>query len=102
MSTSKQNIRESILNRMQLGEITASEANVEMVRAERVRVVVNKLPLEVRKALNEAVKNGLLGRMKKDGMKPEAYYHINFEHLAKAERSREERKKIDALKRICI
>lgn len=81
------------------GVMTAEQANVEMVRGERVRVV-SKLPKDVRNALNSAVKNGLLCHKKKSGKKPEVYYHPDFEYLANAERNLAERKAIEALKSV--
>lgn len=91
---SRQNDVEHLQDLMQRGELTADQANVQMVRNERVRVVVNGLPANVRKALNAAVRAGELGRMKKDGHKPECYFHPTFEYLAKAERARREREVI--------
>ena len=49
--------------------ISASEANVRKVEMMQVELVT-KLPMEVRRALNEAVKAGRLGRLKKDGLRP--------------------------------
>ena len=55
---SKQNAREYALDQLQQGKITADQANVLMVQIEGVRAVRNRLPREVRKALNDAVKAG--------------------------------------------
>lgn len=82
----KQNDLERLKDKMQRGELTAAEANVEMVRMMRVRLVTCRIPVDVRKALNAAVKSGHLGHMKKEGSKPEAYYHPTFDHLARSER----------------
>ena len=54
------------------GEMTADQANVEKVRMARV-MVVTKLPADVRRALNNAVKTGTLCHKKKDRLKPEVY-----------------------------
>jgi cell wall assembly regulator SMI1 len=91
-----QNDLEYVIDLMDRGGLTAAQANVELVRMSRVRVV-SKLTADVRKALNEAVKRGELSHKKKDGRKPEVYYHPNFEHLANAERDRVERETIQAL-----
>ena len=91
---SRQNDIEHLKDLIQKGELTADEANVQMVRYERFRMVVNSLPAAVRKALNAAVKRGELGHMKKDGHKPECYFHPTFEYLAVAERNRREREVI--------
>ena len=86
-----QNQLEHIIDMMQRGEITADQANVKKVLTQRVLLVVTKLPAGVRKALNAAVKNGELAHMKKDGHKPEVYFHPTFDYLAKGERSAHER-----------
>lgn len=80
----------SIKDRMSRGELTASDANVEMVRAERVRVINSIVPADIRKTLNAAVKAGSLGHMRKEGLKPEVYFHPAFEYLAKGERASRE------------
>ena len=73
------------------GELSLDQANVELIRIQRFRLITNSLPKNVRKALNEAVKNGELGHMKKEGHKPECYYHPTFDYLAKgARRAHEE------------
>lgn len=87
----KQNDREHLIDMVQRGEMTADQANVKKVRMQRVLLVTSRIPADVRKALNAAVKRGELGRMKKDGHKPEAYYHPTFECLAKSERNEHER-----------
>lgn len=96
-----QNDLEHLKDMIDLGKITAVQANVEMVRMARVKVVCNSIPSQIRKALNEAVKAGELCHKKKDGRKPEVYYHPNFEHLANDERNKAERKTIEALLSVC-
>ena len=83
-----QNDFEHFKDMVELGKMSVDEANVEMVRAARIKVVRGGLPSEVRKALNDAVKRGELGHMKKDGLKPEVYYHPTFDYMARAERNR--------------
>lgn len=61
--------------------------NVQLVRAQGVRIVY-RMPADVRKVLNQAVKAGLLGHIKKDGLLPEAYYHPNSQYKALEERER--------------
>lgn len=88
---SRQNDIERLKDLMQRGEITAAQANVQMVRDQRFRLVISGLPADVRKALNAAVKAGELGRMKKEGHKPECYYHPTFKYLAVEARNKRER-----------
>lgn len=97
-----QNDLEHLQDLLERGEITADEANVEMVRTARVRIVTNSMPKQVRKALNDAVKSGKLGHYKKDRNKPEAYFHPSFDYLARSERNRIEQETIQALMKTCI
>jgi len=96
-----QNDIEAIQDLVQRGEITVDEANVEMVRMERVKVV-HSLPASIRKVLNAAVKSGELCHKKKSGHKPEVYYHPGFEHLANEERNRAEKECLEALMKVCV
>ena len=81
-----QNDTEYLIDMVNRGEMTPDEANVQKVRMGRV-LVVSKLPSDVRRALNNAVKAGILCRKKKERFKPEVYYHPDFEHLANAVRN---------------
>ena len=83
----KQNDRERIVEMARSGAMTADQANVEKVRAQRVQLVTSRIPAQVRAALNEAVKRGELGHIKKDGHKPECYFHPSFDYMVPAERN---------------
>ena len=98
----RQNDIETIKDRLHLGEITADQANVEMVRSDRFRMVINSLPASVRKALNAAVKTGELGHMKKEGHKPECYYHPTFKYLAVEARNKREREIVGASRSVMV
>ncbi len=97
-----QNHIEHIRDMMQQGKLTAAEANVEMVLCGRVKLVTCRLPADVRKALNEAVKAGKLAHIAKSGKKPEAYYHPEFEYLMKGDRADYERETLNALRAVCV
>jgi hypothetical protein len=97
--TSYQNALDIASNKMQLGEITADQANVLIVQMMGVRVVT-KLSASVRKALNAAVKTGELGHIKKEGLKPEVYHHKNARGAALAIREREMRQSVQALNKV--
>jgi hypothetical protein len=99
-AANNQNNLERLIDQLQRGLITADEANVQKVLNERV-LVVTKLPIEVRKALNLAVKAGRLGHMKKDGAMPEVYFHPTFKYLANEERNKAVARTIRALKAVC-
>jgi len=88
MNTNVHNNIESLQDLIHRDKLTADQANVEMVRMLRVRIVKGRMPAQVRKALNEAVKRGYLAHMKKEGHKPECYYHPTFDYLARAARAR--------------
>lgn len=92
-----QNDLEWIVEMVRTGQMTANQANVEKVRMARVQVVTARIPADVRATLNAAVRERILCHKKKDGRKPEVYYHPNFEHLANAERNRVERETIGSL-----
>lgn len=81
---------ERLIDRCKMGEITADEANVEKVRILRVHLVSSPIFRDVRRALNAAVKRGYLAHMPKNGHKPEAYYHPEFEYLANEMRANHE------------
>jgi len=97
----EQNNRERIIDQIERGLLTTAQGNVQMVRNERVRVVT-KLSKDVRKVLNQAVKDGELGHMKKEGRKPEVYFHPTFKYLANEKRGQAENKTIRVVNSVCI
>jgi len=97
----KQNDFEYIQDQLKIGNIDANEANVMMVLFERARVIQGRTPASVRKALNAAVKEGRLGHMKKDGLKPEVYYHPKFKNIAIAKRKEHESQALASILKVC-
>lgn len=81
--------------------MSVSEANVELVRMEGVRLVSGSIPREIRSALMVAVKAGRLGRLPRQGVKPEAFFHPNAEFRAKEERNKIANASIRALLAVC-
>lgn len=63
--------------------------NVELIRKHATRVVNGKIPAQVRKALMEAVRAGELGRLPKDGLKPEIFFHPDHKNGAIERQKRE-------------
>jgi len=63
--------------------------NVEQIRKQASRVIRGRIPAEVRKELMAAVKDGLLGRLAKDGLKPEIFFHPDHLHGARERQWRE-------------
>ena len=82
-----QNLRDTLKDRIARGELSAAEANVQLVLAERYRLTTGQIPRDVRSALNAAVKDGRMARMPKEGAKPECYYNPEFRYLAVAARN---------------
>jgi hypothetical protein len=97
-ATQQQDALTFVKEKMRAGEMTVDQANVEMVRALRVKLVTSKMPASVRRSLNDAVKAGQLGHLKKDGLLPEAYFHPTFDYMAKGERADHARESINALR----
>jgi len=56
--------------------------NVEQILCQATRVIRGRVPAQVRKELSAAVKAGVLGRLPKDGLKPEIYFHPDHRHGA--------------------
>lgn len=65
--------------------------NVQQILAHATRVVRGKIPAAVRKELMSAVKAGALGRLRKDGLKPEIFYHPDHKYGAIERQLREEK-----------
>lgn len=78
------------------------DANVTMIRIEGVRLVRAKMPRQIRTALMGAVKKGQLGRLPKDGLRPEAFFHPNAKAKALSLRDQCFHDSIQAMKKICI
>ena len=97
-----QNQKERLIDMMDTGRLTAEQANVEKIKMERVHLVICRIPADVRKALNDAVKGGELGHVKKEGRKPEAYYHTDFKYMVNGERAKYERQTLTALASVCV
>ena len=76
------------------------DANVEVVRMMGVRIVEGKIPRDLRAAMNAAVKAGRLGRLPKDGLRPEAYHHPNARAKAIDMRNEAARQAIEAIRMV--
>ena len=98
----KQNRKERVLDKLDQGLITVDDANVRMVRDDRYRLIQGRVPASVRKALNNAVKQGILGHLKKDGLMPEAYFHPTFKYLAVSAREKQANASVQAILKTCI
>lgn len=56
--------------------------NVANILCGGSRVIRGKVPAQVLAELRAAVKSGVLGRLPKDGLKPEIYFHPSRKNLA--------------------
>lgn len=63
--------------------------NVQNILCQASLVVRGRIPRQVRKELSAAVKAGVLGRLPKDGLKPEIFFHPDHRNGA-IERQRRE------------
>ena len=97
--TSYQNAVTYAQDQLRQGKVSVNQANVMIVQMVGVQVVAGKLPASVRKALNEAVKNGDLGHIKKDGLKPEVYHHKNARASALDTQSRIATEAVESIKK---
>lgn len=56
--------------------------NVTNILIQATRVVRGPIPAQVRAELRKAVKAGVLGHLKRDGLKPEIFFHPDHKHGA--------------------
>lgn len=63
--------------------------NVEQILCQGSRIIRGKMPAQVRKELMTAVKAKVLGRLPKDGLKPEIFFHPDHKHGAADRQKRE-------------
>lgn len=63
--------------------------NVEDILCRASRVIRGRIPAQVRKELMAAVKIGALGHLKRDGLKPEIFFHPDHLHGAIERQKRE-------------
>lgn len=63
--------------------------NVTNILVQATRVIRGPIPARVRKELRAAVKAGALGHLKKDGLKPEIFFHPDHKNGAIERQKRE-------------
>ncbi len=63
--------------------------NVSKILAQGSRTIVGRIPSQVRAELRLAVKDGVLGHLPKDGLKPEVFFHPAHKGSAKEIQARE-------------
>lgn len=77
------------------------EANVEIVRMMGVRIVTGSIPREVRSWLAIGVRAGKIGRLPKDGLLPEAFFHPNAKWDAMEQREKIANAAIASIAKVC-
>lgn len=79
--------------------MSVGDANVEVVRMMGVRFM-GRMDRDVRNALMQGVKDGRLEHLKKDGLRPEVFFHPNSRANAIAQRDAQVRKSIQAIAKV--
>ena len=75
--------------------------NAMVIRLMGFRIISGRIPASVRRELNDAVKAGVLGRLPKQGLKPEAYFHPNGKWNAMEARDKAAAESIEAILKVC-
>jgi hypothetical protein len=63
--------------------------NVSRILCQATLVVRGRIPMQVRRELMAAVKDGVLGHLRKDGLKPEVFFHPDHKNGAHDRQQRE-------------
>lgn len=74
--------------------------NVQNILCQATRVIRGRMPAQIRKELMTAVKAGVLGRLPKDGLKPEIFFHPDHKHGAKERQIREAEYSISCIAKV--
>jgi hypothetical protein len=74
--------------------------NVANILTGATRVVRGRIPAAVRKELSAAVKDGVLGRLKRDGLKPEVFFHPDHKNGAIERQNREAQYSVECIAKV--
>ncbi|GGB00089.1 hypothetical protein GCM10011491_30440 [Brucella endophytica] len=74
--------------------------NVEQILCQGSRVIRGKVPSQVRAELRAAVKANVLGRLPKDGLKPEVFFNPNNKMSAVERQKREAEYSISCIAKV--
>ena len=74
--------------------------NVANILAQASRVIHGKIPRQVRNELMAAVKAGVLGHLKRDGLKPEIFFHPDHKNGARERQAREAAHSIECIAKV--
>ena len=76
--------------------------NVALIREKGIRVVRGTIPRMVRNELMNGVKEGALGRLKKDQLKPEIFYHPDHKNEAVQHQFDEALRAINCISKVVV
>lgn len=79
-----------------------AESNVYIVQLIGVQLIEGPIPKDVRKALNDAVKDGRLGHIKRNGLKKEAYFHKNSRWVAMEKIEKDYKRRLETLRGVYV
>lgn len=74
--------------------------NVSQILMQASRVIRGRVPAQVRAELRAAVAAGVLGHLKKDGLKPEIYFHPDHKNGAIERQKREAAYALDCIRSV--
>lgn len=74
--------------------------NVQNILVQGSRVIRGRVPAQVRKQLMAAVKAGALGHLKRNGLKPEIFFHPDHKGSAKEIQAREAAYAVNCIRKV--
>lgn len=74
--------------------------NVANILVRATRVIRGRVPAQVRAQLRMAVKDGVLGHLPKDGLKPEIFFDPNHKHGAIERQLREAQYSVSCISKV--
>lgn len=74
--------------------------NVSKILCQGSRVIVGRIPAQVRAELRLAVKDRVLGHLPKDGLKPEVFFHPAHKGSAKEVQVRHAKYAVDCIRSV--
>ena len=92
---------QTVIGLRERGELGGIGPNAMIIRLVGAELVRGRMMREVRAELMAAVKLGHIGRIKKDGLRPEAFFHPNAKAYAHDLRDEAFRKGVAAIASVC-
>lgn len=91
----------TVIGLREKGELDGIGPNAMVFRLMGASLVAGRMPREVRAELAEAVKLGKLGHIKKEGLRPEVFFHPNARSYAIDLREAHFRQAVNAIRGVC-